>query len=67
MKDFMDDFSLYGTTFDSCLNYLAKVLQRCEDTKLVLNWKKCHFMGGSYLRLYYLKLRALRLIKQKWR
>jgi len=55
MKDFMDDFSLYGTTFDSCLNYLAKVLQRCEDTKLVLNWKKCHFMGGSYLRLYYLK------------
>ena len=41
---FMDDFSVYGTSFDHCLHNLNKVLQRCEDTNLVLNWEKCHFM-----------------------
>ncbi|KAL5562825.1 hypothetical protein UlMin_032572 [Ulmus minor] len=41
---FMDDFSVFGDTFDSCLGNLAKVLQRCEETNLVLNWEKCHFM-----------------------
>src|SRR3954465_34295 len=41
---FMDDFSVYGTYFDNCLHNLDKVLQRCEETNLVLNWEKCHFM-----------------------
>ncbi|KAK1691747.1 hypothetical protein QYE76_008444 [Lolium multiflorum] len=41
---FMDDFSFYGNSFDSCLRNLDKVLQRCEETNLVLNWEKCHFM-----------------------
>ena len=41
---FMDDFSVYGTSFDNCLYNLDKVLQRCEETNLVLNWEKCHFM-----------------------
>ena len=40
----MDDFSIYGTSFDNCLHNLNKVLQRCEETNLVLNWEKCHFM-----------------------
>ena len=40
----MDDFSVYGSSFDACLDNLSKVLQRCEDTNLVLNWDKCHFM-----------------------
>ena len=40
---FMDDFSVYGNSFDHCLHNLNKVLQRCEK-KLVLNWEKCHFM-----------------------
>jgi hypothetical protein len=31
-------------TFDDCLENLDKVLQRCEEKHLVLNWKKCHFM-----------------------
>jgi hypothetical protein len=30
--------------FDNCLHNLDKVLQRCEETNLVLNWEKCHFM-----------------------
>ena len=41
---FMDDFSVYGTSFDHCLHNLNKVLKRCEETNLVLNWEKCHFM-----------------------
>ena len=40
----MDDFSVFGDTFDHYLQNLNQVLQRCEDTNLVLNWEKCHFM-----------------------
>ncbi|CAA7048876.1 unnamed protein product [Microthlaspi erraticum] len=47
---FMDDFSVYGASFSSCLSNLCRVLQRCEETNLVLNWEKCHFMG-TYLGL----------------
>jgi hypothetical protein len=41
---FMDDFSIYRKAFDDCLKNLDKVLQRCEEKHLVLNWEKCHFM-----------------------
>ena len=44
MKVFVDDFSIYGKTFDDCLENLDMVLQRCEEKHLVLNWEKCHFM-----------------------
>jgi hypothetical protein len=41
---FMDDFSIFGTSFDDCLAKLGLVLERCEKTNLILNWEKCHFM-----------------------
>ncbi|GJS70791.1 reverse transcriptase domain-containing protein [Tanacetum coccineum] len=41
---FMDDFSVFRDSFSSCLSHLDKMLKRCEDTNLVLNWDKCHFM-----------------------
>ncbi|GJY23797.1 hypothetical protein Tco_0397455 [Tanacetum coccineum] len=41
---FMDDFSVFGDSFDKCLSNLDKMLQRCKDAHLVLNWEKCHFM-----------------------
>ncbi|GJS70387.1 reverse transcriptase domain-containing protein [Tanacetum coccineum] len=44
MEVFMDDFSVFGNSFSSCLSHLDKMLKRCEDTNLVLNWEKCHFM-----------------------
>jgi hypothetical protein len=44
MEVFMDLFFVYGTSFDNCLYNLNKVLQRCEDQYLVLNWENCHFM-----------------------
>ncbi|GKC38541.1 reverse transcriptase domain-containing protein [Tanacetum coccineum] len=44
MEVFMDDFSVFGDSFSSYLSHLDKMLKRCEDTNLVLNWEKCHFM-----------------------
>nr|GEY46963.1 retrovirus-related Pol polyprotein from transposon 17.6 [Tanacetum cinerariifolium] len=51
MEVFMDDFSVFGNTFSvfrntfsACLTNLKKMLKRCEDTKLALNWEKSHFM-----------------------
>jgi hypothetical protein len=41
---FMDDFSVYGKTFVDCLANLDKVLTRCAEVDLVLNWEKCCFM-----------------------
>ncbi|KAK9007289.1 hypothetical protein V6N11_051118 [Hibiscus sabdariffa] len=44
LEVFMDDFSVSGDNFDTCLGNMAKVLKRCEESDLVLNWEKCHFM-----------------------
>ncbi|KAG9458144.1 hypothetical protein H6P81_002652 [Aristolochia fimbriata] len=44
MEIFMDDFTLYGLTFETCLQHLELVLKRCEEKKLALNWEKCHFL-----------------------
>nr|GEZ78941.1 reverse transcriptase domain-containing protein [Tanacetum cinerariifolium] len=44
MEVFMDDFSVFGNSFETCLSRLDKMLQRCGDTKLCLNWEKSHFM-----------------------
>ena len=41
---FMDDFSVYGGSFDDCLEHLTLVLKRCIEANLILNWEKCHFM-----------------------
>ncbi|GJW58222.1 reverse transcriptase domain-containing protein [Tanacetum coccineum] len=44
MEVFMDDFSVFGSSFEHYLKNLEKMLKRCEETNLVLNWEKCHFM-----------------------
>nr|GEZ35873.1 reverse transcriptase domain-containing protein [Tanacetum cinerariifolium] len=44
MEVFMDDFSVFGDSFSSCLTNLDKMLNRYEEMNLVLNWEKCHFM-----------------------
>nr|GEZ84822.1 reverse transcriptase domain-containing protein [Tanacetum cinerariifolium] len=41
---FIDDFSVFGNSFQSCLSHLDQMLKRCEDTNLCLNWEKSHFM-----------------------
>ncbi|GKC77864.1 reverse transcriptase domain-containing protein [Tanacetum coccineum] len=44
MEVFMDDFSVFGDSFSTCLSHLEKMLKRCEDTNLSLNWEKSYFM-----------------------
>ena len=44
MEIFIDDFLVYGSSFEDCLKNLETVLQRCQDCDLALNWEKCHFM-----------------------
>ncbi|RDX85012.1 Retrovirus-related Pol polyprotein, partial [Mucuna pruriens] len=44
MEVFMDNFIVYTTSFDACLENLSRVLTRSMDTNLVLNFEKCHFM-----------------------
>nr|GFA68956.1 DNA-directed DNA polymerase [Tanacetum cinerariifolium] len=44
MDVFMDDFLVFGSSFETCLSYLDKILKRCEDTNLCLNWETSHFM-----------------------
>ena len=44
LEIFMDDFSVFGDSFENCLENLRKVLERCQEKNLVLNWEKCHFM-----------------------
>ena len=40
----MDDFLVCGFDFKNCLSNLEKILKRCVEVNLVLNWEKCHFM-----------------------
>ncbi|GJX94361.1 hypothetical protein Tco_0348947 [Tanacetum coccineum] len=39
IKVFMEDFFVFGSSFDHYLNNLDKMLQRCKDAHLVLNWE----------------------------
>nr|GEV63471.1 reverse transcriptase domain-containing protein [Tanacetum cinerariifolium] len=44
MEVFMDNFSVFENSFQSCLSHLERMLKRCEDTNLCLSWEKSHFM-----------------------
>jgi hypothetical protein len=44
LEIFMDDFSIFSSSFEECLHRLMLVLVRCKEKNLVLNWEKCHFM-----------------------
>ncbi|GJX07574.1 reverse transcriptase domain-containing protein [Tanacetum coccineum] len=63
MEVFMDDFLVFGDSVSSCLSHLDKMLKRCEDTNLVLNWEKCHFMvkegSSSAIKFLSLGLRSI--------
>lgn len=40
----MDDFSVFGSSFDNSLTNMSLVLEMCQQTNLILNWEKCRFM-----------------------
>lgn len=51
LEIFMDDLSDFDVSFDHCVNNLAYGLRHCEDTNIVLNLEKCHFMFENLLFL----------------
>ena len=44
LEVFMDDFSVFGNDFESCLAHLTKILEVCVRKRLVLSREKSHFM-----------------------
>ena len=63
---FMDDFSMFSSSFDCCLANLELVLQCCEETNLVLNWEKCHFMVQEGIVLgHKISIRGIEMDKAK--
>ena len=44
LEIFMDDFSMFGSSFEDCLHNLEKVLKRYTETNLILSLEKSHFM-----------------------
>ena len=44
LEIFKDDFSVFGDSYEGCLENLQRVLERCQEKNLVLNWEECHFM-----------------------
>ena len=63
---FMDDFSVLGIYFDNCLENLKQALIICEETNLVLNWEKCHFMEKEgILRGQWISERGIKIDKSK--
>ncbi|RVX08259.1 Retrovirus-related Pol polyprotein from transposon opus [Vitis vinifera] len=54
MEVFMDDITVYGSSYEECLMHLEAVLHRCIEKDLVLNWEKCHFMVQKGIVLGYI-------------
>ena len=44
LEIFMDDFSVFGDSFKTCLDNLTRILERCIEKRLILSWEKSHFM-----------------------
>lgn len=40
----MDDFSMFGESFQDCQDNMEQILDRCEETNLALNQENCHFV-----------------------
>lgn len=50
---FIHDFSVFGDSFNLCLQNMTRVLKRCEETNLVLNGLICHFVVQEGIILEY--------------
>ena len=63
---FMDDFSILGNSFDNSLENLRHALIRSQETNILLNWEKCHFLvkEGILLR-HRISARGIKVDKAK--
>jgi hypothetical protein len=44
LEIFIDDFSIFGSSFEKCLHRLTLVLVQWKEKNLAQNQEKCHFM-----------------------
>ena len=44
MEVFMDDFSIFGPSFEARLEHLTQILNVYVKKRLVHSWEKSHFM-----------------------
>ncbi|GMP68313.1 hypothetical protein CsSME_00027962 [Camellia sinensis var. sinensis] len=44
LEVFMDDYSVFGSSFEECLRNLTRVLARYTEANLIWSWEKSHFM-----------------------
>ena len=66
MEVFMDDFSVFGSSFDAFLEYLTQILDICIKKRLVLNWENSHFMVREGIVLGHLvSSKGLKVVKAK--
>ena len=66
IRVFMDDFSVFESSFDSCLANLDIVLKQCVETNPVLNWDKCHFMVTKVIVLRNkISHKRIKVVKEK--
>ena len=62
---FMDDLIIFNS-FDTYLDNLERVLERCKEKGLVLSWGKCHFMTTSGIVLgHIVSLKGIEVDKAK--
>ncbi|RDY02056.1 Retrovirus-related Pol polyprotein, partial [Mucuna pruriens] len=66
MEVFMDNLTVYVESFEACLDNLSRVLRRCIESSLVLNFEKCHFMVTKGIIMGHLVLaRGIKVDKAK--
>ena len=66
LEIFMDDFSIFGSSFESCLSRLTRILQLCIQFNLILSWEKSHFMVQEGIALgHQVSKRGLEVDKAK--
>ena len=67
LEVFMDEFSIFGDSFDQYLHHLTLVMHRCIEKNLVLNWEKCHFMVKQCIVLgHIISSKGIEVDKPRW-
>ncbi|CAA6669115.1 unnamed protein product [Spirodela intermedia] len=59
LEVFMDDFSVFGDDFDSCLTHLTKILEVCVRKRLVLRSSARHLVSGKGLEVDKAKIEVI--------
>jgi len=57
----MDDFTIYGNTFEEALTDWDKLPQRCQETNLSLNHEKCYMLLTKIVLRHHIYLTYIKL------